>query len=83
MFSKVMSIEMAGSPHNPGDVIHIDGERWFVVSTDFNGHSSKVWLEPLSSYIAKNTLISKVPYDCTIAEYLNRLCDEYEADCCC
>lgn len=48
MFSKVMTIEVAEHPHKPGDVIHIDGERWFV-----------------------------------IAEYLNRLCDEYEADCCC
>lgn len=83
MFSKVMTIGMAGCPHNPGDILSIDGERWYVVQTAFNGHSSKVQLEPLSSHIAKTTLISKAPYDCTIAEYLNKLCDEYEENCCC
>lgn len=83
MFSKVMTMEVAGHPHKPGDVFHLDGERWYVVQTDYNGHSSKVWLEPLSYYIAKVTPISRVPYDCTIAEYLNKLCDEYEESCCC
>lgn len=83
MFSKVMNLEVAGHPHNPGDVIRMDGERWFVASVDYNGSWSKVYVEPLSSYIAKTTLISRVPEDCTIAEYLNRICDEYEENCCC
>lgn len=83
MFSKVMTMEVAGRPHKPGDILYLDGERWFVAQSDFNGHSSKLWLEPLSSYLAKVTLISSAPYDCTIAEYLNRLCDEYEESCCC
>lgn len=83
MFNKVMNIEMTGHPYNPGDVLHIDGESWYVFQVHFDGHSSKLWLEPLSSYIAKVTLISKAPYDCTIAEYLNRLCDEYEENHCC
>ena len=83
MFSKVVTLEVAGSPHKPGDLIHMDGERWFVVSVDYNGSWSKIYVEPLSSYIAKVTLISDVPYDCTIAEYLNRLCDDYADKCCC
>lgn len=83
MFSKVMTMEVAGRPHKPGDILYLDGERWFVVQSDFNGYRSKLWLEPLSSYLAKVTFIPKAPYDCTIAEYLNRLCDEYEESCCC
>lgn len=83
MFSKVMTMEVAGSPHKPGDIIYLDGERWFIATTDYNGNSSKLWLEPLSSYIAKTTPISEVPCDCTIAEYLNKLCDEYADSCCC
>ena len=83
MFSKVMTVVLVGNPHNPGDVIHIDGERWYVAQTHFNGRSSEVLLEPLSSYLAKVTPIPKAPYDCTIAEYLNKLCDEYEENCCC
>ena len=83
MFSKVINLEVAGYPHKPGDVLHMDGERWYVVSVNYNGSWSKVYLEPLSSFLAKITPISKAPYDCTIAEYLNKLCDEYEENCCC
>lgn len=83
MFSKVISMEIAGNPHKPGDLLYIDGERWYIVQTHFNGHRSKLWLEPLSSYLAKVKCISEAPYECTIAEYLNKLCDEYEENCCC
>lgn len=83
MFSKEMTMEVAGYPHKPGDIIYIDGERWCVNQTHSTGRRSKLWLEPLSSYLAKVTPISKAPYDCTIAEYLNKLCDEYEENCCC
>ena len=83
MFSKTIELGVAGYPHRPGDVIYIDGERWCVVTSHFNGRSSNVVLEPLSSYLAKATIISTAPYNCTIAEYLNKLCDEYEENNCC
>lgn len=83
MFSKCMNMQVSGHPHNPGDIIYVDGERWYVVQTNYNGRYSSLLLEPLSSFLAKTTPISKAPYDCTIAEYLNKLCDEYEENCCC
>lgn len=38
---KTRIMEVAGSPHNIGDVLHIDGERLVVVKTDFNGSWSR------------------------------------------
>lgn len=80
---KTKTIEVAGCPHKPGDVLHIDDERWFVVQTSNHGCWSKVWLEPLVLYLAKNKLVSEAPYEMTIAEYLYKLCDEYEENGCC
>ena len=81
--SRTMKLCVAGSPHNPGDVIHINDEAWSVYQTTYNGNSSTVRIMPLRDWLANHKLISEVPCEMTIAEYLDKLCEEYENDCCC
>ena len=81
--SRIMKLDMAGSPHKPGDVIHIDDVAWAVYKSTLTSTASTVWLMPLRDYMANHKLISEVPPEMTIAEYLDKLCEEYENDCCC
>ena len=81
--SRSMKLDMAGNPHKLGDVIHIDDETWAVYKTTSTSTASTVWLMPLRDYIANNKRISEAPWEMTIAEYLDKLCEEYENDCCC
>lgn len=81
---KTITMEVAGSPHKPGDVLHIDDEKWVVVQTDFNGSWSKLWLEPLFVFVTRSTYCVQIPEnDLSILDYINKLCDEYEDSCCC
>lgn len=80
---RTIKLGVAGSPHNTGDVIHIDDEAWAVYQTTLTGRSSTVYLMPLRDYMANHKLISEAPWETTIAEYLDKLCEEYENDCCC
>lgn len=75
-------MEVAGNPHKPGDIIHIDDEAWAVYQTTYTGRYSTVYLMPLRDYMANHKPISEVPGEMTIAEYLDKLCEEYENDCC-
>ncbi len=81
--SKTMKLGVAGNPHNPGDVVHINDEAWAVYQATSTGNSSTVWLMPLRDYMANHRLISEAPWEMTIAEYLDKLCEEYESSCCC
>jgi hypothetical protein len=81
---KTITMEAAGSPHNIGDVLHIDGDRWVVVKSDFNGSWSKIWLDPLFVFVTRSTYCAQIPEnDLSILDYINKLCDEYEESCCC
>ncbi len=68
---------------NPGDVIHIDDEAWAVYQTTTSGCGSTIYLMTLRDYMANHKCISEAPWEMTIAEYLDKLCEEYENDCCC
>ena len=82
MFNTTMVMEVAGNPHNPGDILHINYERWVVVKVVLNHTYSTVHLEPLSNVLARNTQIPVAGYEkYSIADYLKILCDEYEYDC--
>ena len=80
---RTKTLRATGSPHNPGDVIYLDDEAWAVYQTTYTGHSSTAQLMPLRDYMANHKCISEVPWEMTIAEYLDKLCEEYENDCCC
>ncbi len=78
------TMEVAGCPHNYGDVLNLDGERWVVTKTNYNGSWSKVWLEPLFVFVSRNVSCSQVrESDMCILDYLKKLCDEYDESCCC
>lgn len=81
--SRTIKLRVAGSPHNPGDVIYIDDEAWAVYQITSTVNSSTVYLMPLRDYMANHKRISEAPWEMTIAEYLDKLCEEYENDCCC
>lgn len=81
--SRIKKLQVAGCPHNPGDVIYIDDESWAVYQTTSAGRSSTVHLMPLRDYMANHWRISDVPLEMSISEYLDKLCEEYENDCCC
>jgi hypothetical protein len=82
MNNSTMIMEVAGNPHNPGDILHINYERWIVTKVDFNHTYSTVHLEPLANVLARNTIIPIDGYErYSIADYLKILCDEYEYDC--
>lgn len=83
MFNTVMTMDVLGNPHNPGDILHINGERWVVTKVKFNHTYSTVYCEPLSNTLARNTTISVGLYKGSIADYLKILCDEYECGCQC
>lgn len=83
MFNTTMIMEVAGNPHKPGDILHINYERWIVTKVVLNHTYSTVHLEPLSNVLARNGTISIDGYQGTIADYLKILCDEYEYDCQC
>lgn len=83
MFDKVLTMDVSGNPHNPGDVLHINGERWTVTKVKFNYTYSTIYCEPLVNVLAKNTIISVDWYQGSIADYLKILCDECEHDCQC
>lgn len=81
MNNTTMIMDVAGNPHKPGDILHINYERWVVTKVVFNHTYSTVHCEPLINVLARNTNISVVGYQGTIADYLKILCDEYEYDC--
>ena len=71
--------------HIIGDVIIIDNERWVVNSIEVN---SKNWADfhliPLFDFIAGSTCCSQIPETLsglTLMDYINTLCDEYDAEC--
>lgn len=74
-------MEVPGNPHKPGDILHINGERFMVVKVNFNYTYSTVHLEPLADVMAANRHVRIGAYKGTIADYLKILCDEYEYDC--
>lgn len=82
MINSTMIMEVAGAPHKPGDILHINYERWIVTKVDFNHTYSTVHLEPLANVLARNALVSVYGYEkYSIADYIKTLCDEYEYDC--
>lgn len=81
MYKREMTMELSGNPHNPGDIININGERWMVVSVDFNYFYSTVHLEPLTDVMAASRIVRIGAYEGTIADYIKMICDEYEYDC--
>ena len=82
MLNTTMIMEVAGNPHKPGDILHINYERWIVVKVDLNYTYSTVHLEPLANVMARNNTIPVGSYErYSIADYLKILCDEYEYDC--
>jgi hypothetical protein len=81
MYKREMTMEVSGNPHKPGDIININGERWMVVSVNFNYFYSTVRLEPLTDVMAASKIVRIGTYECTIADYIKMICDEYEYDC--
>lgn len=82
MFNTTMVMEVSGNPHKPGDILHINYERWVVVKVVLNHTYSTVHLEPLLNVLARNTQIPVAGYEkYSIADYIKILCDEYEYDC--
>ena len=81
MYKREMTMEVSGNPHNPGDIISINGERWMVVSVNFNFLYSKVRLEPLTDVMVASRVVRIGAYEGTIADYIKMICDEYEYDC--
>lgn len=81
MHNRSMTMDVSGNPHNPGDILYINDERWMVVSVNFNFTYSKVRLEPLADVMAKTRIVQIGAYQGTIADYIKMLCDEYEYDC--
>lgn len=81
---KHRTMEVAGSPHKPGDVLYLDDDKFVVVQVDFNGSWSKIWLEPLFIYVTRSVTCAQVhEQDLCILDYIQKLCDEYEESCCC
>lgn len=84
MFDKIMTMDVSGNPHKPGDILRINYERGVVTKVVFNHTYSTVNLEPLANVLARNTTIPVAGYErYSIADYLKILCDEYEYDCQC
>ena len=82
MFNTTMIMEVAGNPHKPGDVLHINYESWVVVEVALKHTCSTVYLEPLANVMARNTTVPVDGYEgYSIADYIKILCDEYEYDC--
>lgn len=81
MYNRKITMDVSGNPHKPGDIIHINGERFMVVKVDFNFTYSKIRLEPLADVMAENRHVRIGAYEGTIADYIKILCDEYEYDC--
>ena len=71
--------------HNIGDVILIDDERWVVNSVVVDSTRwANFQLITLFDFIAGSTYCSQIPESLnrlTLREYIDTLCDEYEADC--
>lgn len=71
--------------HNIGDVISIDEERW-VVNSVVVDHTrwANFQLIPLFDFIAGSAYCSQIPESLdrlTLREYIDMLCDEYDANC--
>jgi len=81
MYKREMIIDVSGHQHNPGDIMCINGERWMVVSVNFNCSYSTVRLEPLTDVMAANRIVQIGTYEGTIADYIKIICDEYEYEC--
>ena len=63
MYNTTMIMEVAGNPHKPGDILHINYERWVVVKVVLNHSHSTVHLEPLANVMAKDALIPVGGYE--------------------
>lgn len=83
MSNRKMTMQVAGAPHKPGDILYINGERWVVTKLVYECRYSTIKCETLADYLARTNKIKINNQEMTIAEYLKILCDEYEYDCSC
>lgn len=83
MSNRKMTMHVADAPYKPGDILHINDERWIVLELVFEGYSRLIRCEPLADYLAAKTVIKINDETITVAEYLAFLCNEYENNCAC